>query len=239
MLETRPISSAMTIRTASTDDCPALPAAVEQQIEATWKAENAKRSSGLFNGPVLSFVSLEGDTIEARVTDYRHFLAQKRAPELFEVLAIRPLAVSGVVAFGSKIAFGKRAGNTTQDAGRWELVPSGGLTPRAVDEQGNISAKVQVLEELKEELGLPASHVGSARPFLLIEDVEAHVIDIGFDITLSANQSDLDNAMLSRTDEYSEIQWVEMGEIGRFCDGKARDVIPVSLALLKAKLLSF
>ena len=54
-------------------------------------------------------------------------------------------------------------------------MPSGGLTRRARDERGNISAKVQVLEELKEELGLPDSLVSSARPFILVEDTTATV----------------------------------------------------------------
>jgi hypothetical protein len=235
MLETRTLASGVNIEIVAETDVP-FAANVEQQIDEVWKAENAKRISGLFNGPILSFVSYESETIQARVTDYRHFLAQRRVPELFDVLAIRPLAVSGLVSLGSKIAFGKRASNTTQDANRWELVPSGGLTPRARDQQGNISAKAQVLEELKEELGLPDSLVGSTRPFILVEDTAAHVIDIGFHIELSASADEVKAAMANRTDEYSGIDWVDKSDIDQFCN--ARDVIPVSLALLQGNGLT-
>ena len=229
MLETRALSAGVTIEVVADGDG-VFAANIEQQIDEIWTAENAKRSSGLFNGPMLSFVSHEGNSIQARMTDYRHFLAQRRAQELFDVLAIRPLAVSGLVSLGSKVAFGKRAGNTTQDANRWELVPSGGLTPHARDERGNISAKVQVLDELKEELGIPESLVGSIRPFILVEDTVAHVIDIGFHIELSTSSSEVDAAMAGRSDEYTEVNWIDRSEIGQFCS--TRDVIPVSLALL-------
>ncbi len=84
---------------------------------------------------------------------------------------------------------------------------------------------VQVLEELREELGLSESLVGSTRPFILVEDVAAHVIDIGFHIELSASFDEIKAAMAARTNEYSEIDWVDKSDIDQFC--KAKDVLPV------------
>jgi hypothetical protein len=236
MLRTEALSHELSIRIVA-DPNIATPPSVENEVEQIWAAANAARPTGLFNGPMLSFVALRERTLEAKLTDYRHFLAQKRAPHLYETLQIRPLAVSGLVRHESRIVFGKRAGYTTQDAGRWELVPSGGLTPRALDVDGNISAETQVLQELQEELGLSASFVKTTRPFLLVEDLETHVIDIGLEITLAASHADIEHANIQRSDEYAAIEWVEANGVGRFCAPSAHDVIAVSLAFLSAKRL--
>jgi ADP-ribose pyrophosphatase YjhB (NUDIX family) len=234
MLRTEALGHALSIRIVAEPEMAAA-AEVEKEVDDLWTAAEAAGPSSLFNGPMLSFVALREGTLEARLTDYRHVLAQKRAPHLYEALRIRPLAVSGLVRHGSRVVFGKRAGYTTQDAGRWELVPSGGLTPRALDAGGNISAETQVLQELQEELGVAASVVESVRPFLLVEDLDAHVIEVGFEITLAASQSDLEQATSQRSDEYAAIEWVETSELARFCDPGAHDVIAVSRALLAAK----
>ena len=236
MLSTEALSHELSIRIIADPDM-AAPTSVENEVEQIWAAANAARPTGLFNGPMLSFVALREGALEAKLTDYRHFLAQKKAPHLYDALRIRPLAVSGLVRHGSCIVFGKRAGYTTQDAGRWELVPSGGLTPRALDASGNISAETQILQELREELGVAASLVESTRPFLLVEDLEAHVIDIGFEIRLAASQAQIEQANSQRSDEYAALEWVETTDIARFCERSAHDVIPVSLALLTAKSL--
>src|SRR6185436_11596806 len=96
---------------------------------------------------------------QTRVSDYRSFLAQLREPSLYPALQVRTLAVSALVAVGTKVALGKRALHVTQDPGKWELVPSGGITPDALRVGGERAAHEQVLLELEEELGLPRSAV--------------------------------------------------------------------------------
>ena len=78
--------------------------------------------------------------------------------------------------------------------------------------------------------------VGSTRPFILIEDTTTHVIDIGFHIELSASSDEVELAMTGRSDEYSEIDWVDKSDVDQFCN--AKDVIPVSFALLKGNGLT-
>jgi hypothetical protein len=217
----------------------AIPPATEKKIEEIWESEKAKRGNKLFNGPLLSLIRLEGTVLEARVVDYRSYLAQTRAPELFSELGIRALAVSGLVAAEGKIAFGRRATHLTQDAKKWELVPSGGLSPRTNMNDGNALIEEQILEELAEELGVPHSAVTYIRPFLVVEDMEAHVVDIGIDVSLSINSVQIKEASQVRSDEYSEIRWVDSAEIDKFYSIKEHgdEFVAVSLELLKAKRL--
>ena len=206
-----------------------LPPEVEQKINEVWEAEKTKREGKIFNGQVLSFVHFERGILEARVTDYRTYLAQVRLPNLYDQLKIRILAVSGLVAFGTDIIFGKRAAHVTQDAGMWELAPSGGLATDAVEEQ--------FFEELNEELGLQRSMVASLRPFLFVEDTQSHVIDIGIDVKLCGSRSEINRALKRRSDEYSEISWVKTSEMNQFCSSERQrgGIVQTSLELLKAK----
>lgn len=217
----------------------ALSPEVEQKISEIWKTEKLKRGDGLFNSEVLSFVQVEGEVLVARITDYRTYLAQARAPHLYDVLKVRKLAVSGLVALGSQIVFGKRAMHLTQDAGKWELAPSGGVAYRAADGNGRLTVEQQFFEELEEELGLQRSMVSSFRPLLFVEDTESHVIDIGIDVELSGNRTDIEAALKRRSDEYSEICWIDKSEIDQFCSVERQrgGIVEVSLELLKAKRL--
>ena len=235
MLKTKIVPSDFIVQVR--DHSSTLSAEIEQTINEIWETEKIKRGGKLFNGQILSFIGFEKGILEARITDYRTYLAQMRAPHLYDALRIRTLAVSGFVALGSEVVFGKRAVHLTQDAGKWELVPSGGLTPRALDSSGRISIEEQFFEELEEELRLPRKMVVSMRPFLFVEDMKTRVIDIGIDVALSGTRSDIDVALKRRSDEYSEIRWIDAGEINQFCSVERSGIVEVSLELLKAKKL--
>ena len=135
---------------------------------------------------MLAFVRNDADCLYARRTDYRHFIAQLREPGLFGELQLRTLAVSGLVRSRHELLLGRRSAQATQDAGRWELVPSGGLSPVAGG--SNLEGTAMVFEqcyvELEEETGIPRSSVESAQAFALVEDPEAHVIDIGVELSM-------------------------------------------------------
>jgi len=100
---------------------------IEAEVERLWQAEQARRGKALFNGKILSAVEITPNGILGQIVEYRHLIAQRAQPELFGALNVRPVAVSGLLDCANGIVFGRRAGSMTQDAGLWELAPSGGL----------------------------------------------------------------------------------------------------------------
>ena len=206
------------------------PPALVAVIDQIWAAEQARRGGRLHNGPMLSLVRNDADRLYARRTDYRHFIAQRREPRLFADLQLRTLAVSGLARSPRGLLFGKRSGQVTQDAGRWELVPSGGLSPPLGGSDLETTALVfeQCHVELEEETGIPRTSVESAQAFALVEDLEAHVVDIGVELSLRDFV-----ATGEASNEYDGIRTVSFDAIAEFC--RNHDLIPVSRALLAAR----
>jgi hypothetical protein len=220
-----PLTPAFRLRLEEGD---ATPPALVAVIDQIWAAERARRGGNIHNGAMLSFVRNDGDCLYARRTDFRHFIAQRREPRLFAELQLRTLAVSGLARSPHGLLFGLRSGQVTQDAGRWELVPSGGLSPSAggSELEGMGLVFEQCFVELEEETGIPRSTVESAQAFVLVEDTEAHVIDIGVELSMRDFV-----ATLEATNEYDRLLTVSIDAIADFC--RDRDVIPVSRALLE------
>lgn len=234
MLKLYPIDASLTVTAAA--DAPPLDAPLERRVEDLWRQEQAKRARPLFNGQLLSVISIEGSEIAGQFVEYRRFVAQRGDPALVAALKIRPLAVSGFLRCRDGIVFGRRSAGTTQDAGRWELVPSGSLDRRGLRPDNTIDIRAKIFEELEEETGSPSSAVTFAEPFLLVEDTESGVVDIGIDLAL-----DLDaEAVLAvhrahATDEYETLRIVPAAEIDNFMTQADAPIVEVSLALLRAR----
>lgn len=228
MLKTQCVSSQLSVKIKS--DSYQLPSEVEKKINSIWEIEKARKSKKIYNDHLLSFINFENNVLNARFTDYRSYLAQNSSPDLYDVLQIRPLAISGLVKFKSQIIFGKRAPDVSQDAGKWELIPSGSLTLNTIEEQFYI--------ELQEELGLPKNLVKSLKTFVLVEDTKSKVIDIGLEVELTGVKKDIEFFMQKRSTEYSNIQWVHETSVTQFCNEKNYDgIVDVSIELLKAQKL--
>jgi hypothetical protein len=203
------------------------PADLADAIEQAWAAELSRRPQ-LTNGALLAFVRWESGDLVARRTDYRHFIAQRRYPRLFAELHLRTLAVSGLTRHDGELLFGLRSGAVTHDAHRWELVPSGGIVPRAGGPLDSTLVADQCCEELEEETGIPRSSVVGIEAFVAVEDPEAHVIDIGVELSVRDFR-----ATLPRSDEYDRLVPVPIASLPDFC--RSHDVIPVSRALLESR----
>lgn len=198
-----------------------VPAEWQPAIETVWETEQSRRP--LFNGPALSFVRLHGGKIEALTTDYKTYLAQRQLPDLAATLGIRLLAVSGVVCREGAVLIGLRSATVTQDPGRWECVPSGGLSQPDLGRQ--------LLEELQEEWGLAPSGVANWKPFALVEDVEAGVLDIGLQVDLAAGAEPDPGA---RSAEYECFEWLDTGTPAGAARVQAENFSAVSRELLLA-----
>lgn len=233
MLKTYPIDAGLVV-TATTERLPLGPA-LERRVEGLWRQEQAKRAAPLFNGELLSVVSIAPPRIEACVAEYRCFIAQRGDPSLSAQLRVRPLAVSGLLRCWDGVVFGRRAATSTQDAGRWELVPSGGVDRRALWPDGRVDVVGHLVDELHEEIGCAPTAVTSAEPFLLVEDIANGVVDIGIDLALDLDAASVLAAHGGATNEYDALKVVKVSDVAGFVEQADAPLVEVSLALLRAR----
>ena len=207
---------------------------LEIAVEHLWQAEQARRGKAMFNGKIFSAVEITPDIIHGRIVEYRHLIAQRAKPELFEVLNVRPVAVSGLFECANTIVFGRRSKTMTQDAGLWELCPSGVLDTSKAAVGYNVDYCAQILTELQEEIGISPDTVDDIRPFCLVDDSDTHVIDIGIVLTsrLSADEVLL-KYHAAATKEYDDLLIVPHDEVAKFVEDKRGQLVVVSTALLE------
>jgi 8-oxo-dGTP pyrophosphatase MutT (NUDIX family) len=234
MLKTYAVDASLAV-TALGDRAP-LEADLERRVADLWRQAQAHRATPLFDGELLSVTSIEGTRIAGRFAPYRWFVAQRADPTLSAALGVRPLAVSGLLRCRDGVVFGRRSEGSTQDAGRWELVPSGGLDRACRRPDDTIDFGAKILDELREETGCPPGAVDSAVPFVVVEDPASGVFDIGVDIALDLDAEAVLAAHRSRaSDEYDRLRIVPVPEIGMLVRQADAPVVEVSLALLRAR----
>lgn len=199
-----------------------------REVAEIYESEKRRRGGDLFDGLLFSVEGIDGERISGRFVNYSLFIAQSAKPELFDVLGVRPLGVSGLLVCSDGIVFGRRNVTVTQDPGLWELAPSGGIDPSCRKEDGRIDAVGHVLREMHEEIGAGAEHVSSASPFVVIENTDSHVIDIGIDIKISLGEEEI--LRLFRrggSNEYTDLMVIPpvgLAEFSARCeDGMAED----------------
>lgn len=198
-----------------------------QEIETHWQAQQVKKNNKLFNGKIFSVDKITDNEIIGHVSQYKFFLAQKLQPALFDILNIQPLAVSGLTECQNGYIFGLR-GSTTQDQGRWELVPSGSIDCTQFNDH---LYETQILTELKEEIGVTKDYIHSIHPFKLVIDPIDHVIDIGIHIQLNCNFDEVEKRYVqTKNNEYMKLRVTAKNELTRFIENN--DVIPVSWHLI-------
>lgn len=209
-------------------------AAVLRRIEETWRREKSERGDQLFNEPLFTVIGRGKRRLEGCFVDYKWFLAQLRDPTLYPHLGIHCLAVSGLLECDAGVVFGLRSGATSQDQGRWELVPSGGIDRGSQCADGRVSCQRQLLIELEEELGLPQAEVTPPEPFLLVEDSETHVIDIGMHVrSLIPGEALMRRFGALASREYDELIVVPRLSLPGFLAQQGDRVVAVSRALLQ------
>jgi hypothetical protein len=167
--------------------------------------------------------------VEVSLTHYRTYVAQRRGVPV----GIVPLGVSGVVRLDSGgLVPGKRSQDVTQYAGFWEFIPSGGVSRKRMADDGVVDATGQLLEELREELGISTDRVRRVLPLGLIEDVADRVIDLAYAIDLSATVEELQRGILQRG-EYVEVQVLCASEIEKLLSTGRSTIAPTVMPLLK------
>lgn len=207
---------------------------IQHLIDAAWNDEIKRRGQHLFNGKILTAVRLHEQGMTCAIAEYRHLIAQMRHPELYAQLSIRPVAVSGLLACADGIVIGKRHDAMTQEAGLWELVPSGGIDANQPLDVHAVDFKTALLNELAEEIGMDADSIVTCQPFCLVEDEITHVIDIGVYLESSLSFAEImqyHSSVLMK--EYNEIQVISLADIDTFIQRHADNMVSVSVILLQ------
>ena len=165
------------------------PSYIEGQVDELWTTANRKKNYNLQDNSILVFSGYENGIIEARVCQYKYYYAQHYIPGLYSVLGLNSLAVSGVVICSEGVVLAKRGLEVLQDAGLFELVPSGSVELKDLGGQKNILEE-QLLSELEEEIGLREIDLYKIEVIGLVNDFSSHVVDVVYELrtNLSARQ---------------------------------------------------
>lgn len=214
---------------------PPLSADLEKAVATAWEAERARRPD-LTDGTLFSIERFSADRIAGRFVPYRHRIAQRARPELAAALAVRPLAVSGLLLCADGVVFGRRADRLTDAPGKWELVPSGGVEASAADTAGRVDLRRQILAELAEEIGLDAGDVSGLELFCAVEDDDSGIVDIGIALASSLSAETVRRRHAERgSGEYVEIAIIAVSQVPGFVAAREGELPAVSRVLLERR----
>jgi len=214
---------------------PSLSSSTRDRVEGIWAAEKQRRGANLFNGRLFSVSAHDwAGRITGWLAEYKWFIAQRREPSLFDLLRVQPLAVTGLLHCKDGIVFGRRADHVEQDAGWWELVPSGGIDGSTANGDGSISLSDQVLAELEEEIGVSADMLSfEPRAFAMVHDEENHVLDVGILLRTDVTMETVISKFMSLPNrEYVGLESVPSMFATDFVRQRGLQLAPVSQALL-------
>jgi hypothetical protein len=231
------------LRVIVTREMPALPPALDVEVEDLWCAACARVAAGgagaLFNGRVFSADTITPSAITGHLTEFRRIVAQMERPALFHALGVRPLAVCGVLYSRDGVVFGRRHAGAIYQADMWQLAPAGSVDVHAVDGNGAVSPERQVLNELREEVGLVPEDVDKPVPLCVVEHPGSHVCDLGMALRCRVSGTAIREAHATRGNgEYPALRIVPLPDVAAFV-AEADDTLvpPAPIFLRRAGLL--
>ncbi len=209
--------------------------AVEAQVAALW-AQEVRQRPHLFNGTVFSVDTTAPGCVEGHWTEYRRVLAQMRAPGLFATLGIRALAVNGLLECADGIVLGRRDPTSVYQPGRWHGPPAGSVEQRTgPGGGGGVDLAAQVLDECREELGIPAADVVASPPVLAIGHPGSHVVDIGMLLRTALDFTRIEAAWNGNGNrEYDRLRLLTRGSARDDAALLPLNLLPPTLALIDA-----
>lgn len=207
---------------------------VIKRAQAIWDEELERRNADLFNGEIVSVTSLNDTTIVGRRAEYRSLLAQSHDPEIFRWLQVRPLAVTGILICPEGVVIGRRSKSVFQSPGLWELAPSGSVDLGTMDGAGNIDLLSQLMQELREELGLSAADINEVEPLAIACDAGSQVFDVCFILRTNTPWTRiLASFEAEGNTEYERLDILPLPEIVRFSQEQVSATTPLTISLLK------
>lgn len=233
MMRGTPLTGMLTVRDDAAPPNP--PPAALARVAAIWQAEKARRGDALFDGRLFSIRTLTPGLITGWLAPYSWYVAQRRDKTLAAALDIRPLGVTGIMICDDGIVFGRRGGGVETDAGLWELAPSGGVDGEFRTADGAIDLGAQLLNELVEETGLPATLAeATPRPVALAEDGDSGITDVGLLLRIACGAETVRAAFAPLAgQEYAELAVVPRDALDGFAAARADSFGQVSRCLIE------
>jgi predicted NUDIX family phosphoesterase len=201
----------------------------EFEVESFWS--NESKNKKVHNGKILSVVSLVvkgGDiSLKCSFVDYKSYYFQKKCGKNLKII---PISVSGITYYsvgkGKNVLIGKRSMDVTLYPGFFELVPSGTIDDRMLDDEvDNIFIK-QIIAELEEEAQISGANIKCSRIVSLLYDKQENIYDVGVSIELHGS---VDHPQ--KTKEYDEMKFIPLKEIEKIL--KSDKIVPTSRDLYK------
>jgi len=193
------------MRVVSTRAMRPLSPALETEVARIWQAAVSAQPK-LFNGHIFTADVITPELISGHWTEFRRSLAQIERPELYDDLKVRSLAVNGVIRCDEGVLIARRSRRAVYQAGQWQLPPAGSVERRAERADGTVDIERQLLEELEEELGLPATNIVATIPLCLVEHPGSHVTDLGMVMRTTVDAATLLRAhAASGNTEYEDV----------------------------------
>lgn len=216
---------------------PDLSASLDATVETLWHSASTRVAAGgagvLFNGRVFSADRITPTEITGHLTEFRRIVAQMEQPVLFEQLTLRPLAVCGVVRCADGIPVGQRHKASIYQPGLWQLPPAGSVDPSAIDANGRVDLRAQVLRELEEELGIAGAAIDLVRPLCAVEHPGSHVTDIGILLTTRLTGAQVLEAHRTRGNaEYDPLLCIRFADLSDFIARTGADLVPPAISFL-------
>lgn len=217
------------------------PPAPSARIAEEWD-RLVRQNPALFNGPILSVLSIEigPERVEigCRRDQFQRLCVQPTVPT-----GARLLAVTGILAARDEegrehVLLGRRSPKTRVFGGMWEVGPSGGVDPpplstEEIDERLLLG---RLMEEIAEEAGpelgervrgAPAQVVALTRDHLAFSD------DLCIKFAMGGLSTAMRNDEAAGNWEYTRTRWVAKDQIAAFDRDHASEIIPASRALFR------
>lgn len=211
-----------------------IPAEVGSLANTIWQEETQRPGAHLFDGEIVSVASVQGNRIIGRRAEYRWLLAQSRDASIFKWSQVRPLAVTGLLFCQGGIVIGRRSKSVYQFPGLGELAPSGSVDLSTLNDNNDISLERQLMQELREEIGIDSDTVTELKPLAIVSDIESQVFDICFRLHTSLSWPQIQEAFArNASDEYESIEILPLNAIGAFLAANQQTMTPLTLAILQ------
>lgn len=167
-------------------------------IEGIWRTEEEKSGGALFDGDVLALTGATAHEITVCPAKYSTVLASRRDRRVQEMLGMMPLGVTSVLTCPDGILIGRRSPRLAMSPGAWEVMPGGALE--------RPDARGQILQELTEELGLPAGCLTRCEAAALVQLPDHATANILFRLETALSAAAINAAFAaSGSDEHTAI----------------------------------
>lgn len=211
-----------------------IPASIDDLARSIWQEEVQRRGANIFDGEIVSVASIDGDRIVGRRAHFRWLLAQSRDSSIFKWSQVRPLAVTGLLFCPEGVIIGHRSQSVYQFPGLGELAPSGSVDLSTLGANGSISLQQQLMQELREEIGIDVGAVTELEPLAIASDAEGQVFDVCFTLRTSLRWTEIQEIFgRSGSAEYDRLELLPLSDVSRFLQANKTTVTPLTLALLQ------